>query len=106
MVQKHLQALLLYKSRQGPSNTPRSTDKRPPRTPLLVHTYAMLAILSCIALAASALAVPLKSEDVSSHANTTLAARDYSGQFTWFDVGQGACGGVNQPYEYVSYIAS
>ena len=106
MVQKHLQDLVLYKSRQDHSDTPRSTDKRPPSSPLLVYTYAMLAILSCIALAASALAVPLKSEDAGSHTNTTLAARSYGGRFTWFDVGQGACGGVNQPYEYVSYIAS
>lgn len=36
--------------------------------------------------------------------NATIIKRDYENvPFTWYDdsVGYGACGGINQPYEYV-----
>ena len=54
---------------------------------------------SILAAAASVAAAPHTFEV----RNATLGKRDFENvPFTWFDVGVGACGGVNQPNEYVS----
>lgn len=59
---------------------------------------AFSTLLPTIALVASVAAVPFKIN------GTGIAKRqEYDNvPFTWFDVGVGACGGTNQPNEYVS----
>ena len=65
---------------------------------------AFTSILTIAALAASAVAVPFTFELGARNETETFEKRDFGGQFTWYDisVGETACGGFNQPYEYVS----
>ena len=59
----------------------------------------MFSLLACVTLAASAMAIAINPQNM----NTTLEKKDFEdARFTWFDVGQGACGGYNYPYEHVS----
>ena len=57
------------------------------------------ALLAVVALATSSLALPF---EITNATVSKMSKKDYeNAKFTWFDVGLGACGGVNQPNEYV-----
>ncbi|PSR88901.1 hypothetical protein PHLCEN_2v5050 [Hermanssonia centrifuga] len=61
-------------------------------------SFAVLPILAALVAASPAPAPVAEGIKV---ANATLSQRDYTdARFTWYEVGQGACGGTNTDSEY------
>ncbi|THG94730.1 hypothetical protein EW026_g6794 [Hermanssonia centrifuga] len=69
-------------------------------------SFAVLPILAAL-VAASPAPAPAPVAEGIKVANATLSQRDYTdARFTWYEVGQGACGGTNTDSEYVVALNS